>query len=156
MKNSVLIVLLASLSLNVQAGQLGIKHRLHGEGKPHQRQNFSESATRTLANGEQITRETVQTTSENGFNRHSTLTNSAGQTATQDLTVVNDPSTGTHTRTKTGTTFKGKSYRHQRQVTVDKENQTATSTVNNTHINGQTTGHTSTHQWNTVTPPLAE
>ncbi|HNB20592.1 MAG TPA: hypothetical protein PK474_09115, partial [Agitococcus sp.] len=142
------------------------------------RQNFSETSTRTLANGETVKRETTQTVTDNGFTRNSTLTNGAGQTATKNLTVVNDKETGTHTRTMSGTTFDGKSYSNtstsqktedgfnrshsfttpdgktgSKQVTgvVDKEAGTVTKTTTINTPNGESKQHSVTHQLNPQT-----
>lgn len=56
------------------------------------------------------TRQVQQTDTGNGFIRNTTTTNTAGETATRNTTVVNDKENGTRTRTVTGTTFKGETY----------------------------------------------
>jgi hypothetical protein len=119
---------------------------LRAEHPRHVRQSFSDSATRTLANGDKVTRETVQTVTDNGFNRTTTMTNAAGQTAGKNLSVVNDPATGTHSRTMNGTTFSGKTYSHESVVVADKDTGTVTKTVTNTNVNGQTSQHSASHQ----------
>ena len=149
-----------------------------GRERAAKRQNFSETSTRTLANGETVKHETTQTVTDNGFTRNSTLTNGAGQTATKNLTVVNDKETGTHTRTMSGTTFDGKSYSNtstsqktedgfnrshsfttpdgktgSKQVTgvVDKEAGTVTKTTTINTPNGESKQHSVTHQLNPQT-----
>ena len=143
---------------------------MHGHAQ--QRHSFSETSTRTLKNGETISRQTVQTATETGFNRQSTRTNAEGQTATKEINVVNDKDAGTRSRTMTGTTFDGKSYGNtsitqktddgfsrkdsfttptgktgSREVVgvVNKEDGTVTKTVTTTKPNGETTEHSSTH-----------
>ncbi len=149
------------------------EHRAMLHDHAAKRQNFNQSSTRTLANGEVIQRNTTQTVTDNGFTRNSTMTNSEGQTATKNVTVVNDKEAGTHSRTMSGTTFDGKSYSgssitqktedgFSRESTftnpegktgsrstvgvVDKEAGTMTKTTTTTKPNGETTQHSVTHQ----------
>lgn len=148
-----------------------MKH--HKDSKKH-RQNFTQSSTRTLANGETVQSHTVQKVSDNGFTRQNTLTNSKGQTATHKVDVVNDTAKGTHTRIETGTTFEGKNYSRQSstqktdngyirksqfvspeglvgskevQAVVDKQAGTVTKNITVRTPEGETKQHSEVHQW---------
>ena len=179
----ILAAILATITQQTSAREGGSgQHMEHA--RPHsdmmrergaKRQNFTETSTRTLANGETIKRETTQTVTDTGFTRNSTMTNSEGQTASKNLTVVNDKENGTHSRTMTGTTFEGKNYSHStttqktddgfnrnhsfttpngqtasKQVTgvIDKEAGTLTKTSTINTPNGETKQHTVSHQLN--------
>lgn len=134
------------------------------------RHSYSVDRTRTTPHGT-FMRHTEQTATANGFERSSVRTNPQGQTATHNVGVVNDPGTGTHTRTMTGTTFGGKSYSGEavtqrtangytrsgeftgpngqtvsRDVTasVDKASRTVTKDITRTGPNGQTVTSTVT------------
>ena len=149
------------------------EHRAMMHDRAAKRQNFNQSSTRTLANGEVIQRNTTQTVTDNGFTRNSTMTNSEGQTATKNVTVVNDKEAGTHSRTMSGTNFDGKTYSgssitqktedgFSRESTftnpegktgsrstvgvVDKEAGTMTKTTTITTPNGETKQHSVTHK----------
>lgn len=56
-----------------------------------------------------VTRETTRTRTDNGFTSHTTATNSQGQTATRDASVVRDANAGTVTRSSESTGFNGRS-----------------------------------------------
>jgi len=114
----ILAAILATMTQQATAREFGLGQRMearvnhsnmvreHGE----KRQSFTDTGTRTFANGETIKHETTQTVNANGFTRNSTMTNSEGQTASKNLTVVNDQEAGVHTRTMTRTTFDGKTF----------------------------------------------
>lgn len=114
-----LAAVFATISQPILAREGGFNKRMeqhhfkHGDivgERANKRQSFSETSTRTLANGETIRRDTVQKVTENGFTRHHTFTNSKGQTATKNISVVNDKIHGRHTHSMTGTTFDGRNF----------------------------------------------
>lgn len=153
MKKS-LVSLAIALALSAGAAhaeRIGIRH------------SFSVDATRTGPNGTSL-RHTAQTATDNGFNRTTSVTGAAGKTATHDVSVVNDATTGTHTRAMSGTTFSGKSYSGESTIqktdtgfthdssftgvdgktvskdvtaTVDKENHTVSKDISVTTPNGE-------------------
>lgn len=148
--------ILTVASVNVSAadgllrGHAGLNGHaaLRADHPRHARQSFSENSTRTLANGEKLSRQTVQNVTDNGFNRTTTMTNAAGQTASKNLSVINDQAAGTHTRTLNGTTFDGKTYSHESVIVKDEDKGVVTKTVTNTNVNGKTTQHSSSHSLN--------
>lgn len=114
-----LAAIFATISQPILAREGGFNQRMehhrfkHGDivgERANKRQNFNETSTRTLANGETIRRDTVQKVTENGFIRHHTLTNDKGQTATKNISVVNDKANHRHTRSMTGTSFDGRNF----------------------------------------------
>ena len=156
--NKSLIPLAISLALAAGAAHAG------------HRQSFSVERTRTTSQGT-FTRHTEQTATADGFTRSSTVTNPQGQTATHSVGVVNDASTGTHTREMSGTRFNGNTYSGQSVTqrtadgytrsgevtgangqtasrdavtTVDKENKTLSREITKTGPNGQTSTSTVT------------
>lgn len=138
------------------------------------RQSFTTNSTKTLANGQTITRNTTQSVTDNGFTRNSNLTNSQGQTASKNISVVNDKETGTRTRTVEGSTFDGDAFGHQNTIqktdngfvknssfttpegktgskevvgVIDKEAGTFTKNITINTPNGDTKQHSVTHQF---------
>ena len=91
------------------AGQHGMRMADHPK---HQRQNFSEKSTRTLANGKTVSRETVQTVNDTGFTRKTTLTTPEGKTGSREVVGVIDKEAGTMTKTITATKPNGETSQH--------------------------------------------
>jgi len=182
----ILAAVLATLTQQATALDIGMGQRMEARlnhstmMREHgaKRQNFTDTGTRTLANGETIKHETTQTVNANGFTRNSTMTNNEGQTATKNLTVVNDQEAGVHSRTMTGTTFDGKNFGRtsttlktdtgfktessfttpsgktgSREVVgvVDKEAGTITKTTTVNTPNGESKQHSVTHKFNQQT-----
>jgi hypothetical protein len=83
-----------------------------------------------------VTRETTRTRTDNGFTSHTTATNSQGQTATRDASVVRDANAGTITRSSESTGFGGRS-RSAESVTTRTDNG-FTRSGSITNGNGQT------------------
>lgn len=134
-----------------------------------QRHDFHREGSFERRNGDVVRSQTDQQATDNGFKRKTVLTDSQGRTATRDVDVSNDKSTGTRTRTVDGTTFSGKTYsgesvvkktddgytRHDsftnpegrtstRDVTVSKDGDTVSRTATRTNPQGETHTNTST------------
>lgn len=178
-----LAAVLALTTQSVYAREAGLGHGIKNphthkghiardrQAKP---QAFTTNSTKTLANGETITRTTTQSVTDNGFTRNSNLTNSQGQTASKNISVVNDKETGTRTRTVEGSTFDGDAFGHQNTIqktdngfvknssfttpegktgskevvgVIDKEAGTFTKNITINTPNGGTKQHSVTHQF---------
>lgn len=96
---------LVTLSGAAMAGEGNYKAKLHNKAH-HSREGFTRDVTQTGPNGTK-TKHTVQTPTENGFNRVSTVTNGKGETATRETNGVYDPATKTWSKTSNRTNFDG-------------------------------------------------
>lgn len=83
-----------------------------------------------------VTRETTRTRTDNGFTSHTTATNSQGQTATRDASVVRDANAGTVTRSSESTGFNGRSRSAESVTTRTDDGFTRSGSI--TNGNGQT------------------
>jgi hypothetical protein len=90
-----------------------------------------------------VTRETTRTRTDNGFTSHTTATNSQGQTATRDVSVVRDPAAGTITRNSESTGFNGRSRSAESVTTRTDDGFTRSGSI--TNGNGQTVTRDVTH-----------
>ena len=79
----------------------GIAQAQHGKGSHHSKNHHPEGS---------YTSQVQQVDTGNGFIRTTTTTNAEGKTAIHKITVVDNKENGTHTRSVTGTNFKGESY----------------------------------------------
>jgi hypothetical protein len=114
------ILTLVASNVSAREGGSG-QHDMRMVDHPkHQRQNFSEKSTRTLANGKTVSRETVQTVNDTGFTRKTIFTTPEGKTGSREVVGVMDKEAGTMTKTITATKPNGETSQHSSTHSLQK------------------------------------
>lgn len=103
------------------AGDRGAQRRPQQRPERPERPARPERSDRRVPPDRPYTRETETTRTDTGFTRNTTVTNAEGQTATRNMTVVNDKDAGTHVVDIDRTGFDGRTsgVHHERQRTDD-------------------------------------